>query len=66
MVFREFANEGINLSHIESRPSGSDVGNFIFFLQFDGAPVDAPAVRVLESIRNKVAGMKILGVYPKA
>jgi prephenate dehydratase len=66
MVFREFANAGINLSHIESRPSTRDVGNFIFFLQFDGSPTDHKTAPVLESIRSKVAGLKILGVYPKA
>jgi len=66
MVFREFANAGINLSHIESRPSSKDVGNFVFFLQFDGAPWDDLTAPVLETIKAKVAGLKILGVYPKA
>jgi len=65
MVFREFANAGINLSHIESRPSGNDIGNFIFFLNFEGTPSDKAAKEVLNNIKVKVAGMRVLGVYDK-
>ncbi len=63
MVFREFANAGINLSHIESRPSAEELGNYIFFLNFDCSAFDPKAAEVLDKIKSKVAGMKILGVY---
>jgi len=67
MVFREFANAGINLSHIESRPSVNDPGNYIFFLNFDEPRPGGgnSSADVLEKIRPKVAGLKILGTYKK-
>lgn len=65
MVFGEFANAGINLSHIESRPSLDDIGNFVFFLNFDGTPADPKCKEVLKCVSAKVAGLKILGVYPQ-
>ena len=65
MVFREFANAGINLSHIESRPSADEPGNYIFFLNFDEPDIVGASADVLEKIRPKVAGLKILGTYKK-
>jgi len=65
LVLREFANAGINLSHIESRPSLNTPGTFIFFLNFEGAPSDHLVAKILEDIKKYVAGMKILGVYSK-
>ena len=65
MVFREFAASGINLSHIESRPSLKQVGNYVFFLNFDGSAYDKKAAAVLKSIESRVAKLKILGVYKK-
>lgn len=65
MVFREFANAGINLSHIESRPSADEPGNYIFFLNFDEPDIAGSSADVLEKIRPKVAGLKILGTYKK-
>jgi chorismate mutase / prephenate dehydratase len=64
-VFRAFAGEGINLSYIESRPSVDIPGNYVFYLNFESAGSGLKSDKIIKKIRPMLAGLKILGVYPK-
>lgn len=64
-VFQEFAKANINLSRIESRPSKKLFGEYVFFLDFEGAPADTEAKQVLTNVKKKVKTLKILGTYAK-
>ncbi len=60
-----FADEGVNLSKIESRPIIGKVWQYYFYLDFE-AGRDAPGTRQALKELNKVASMvKILGSYEK-
>jgi prephenate dehydratase len=60
----EFADRGVNLTRIESRPLRRGLGRYMFFLDFDG-PVSAPAAtEAVEALREKAENMRILGSYP--
>lgn len=62
-VFQEFADSKINLTKIESRPTKSTFGEYIFYLAFEGNPSEPQVQKVLKKITTKVAHLKILGTY---
>ncbi len=63
-ILREFAERGINLTRIESRPAKKNMGEYLFFIDLIGGqeqPVVRQALRQVDSI---TLGLKILGYYP--
>ena len=57
------ANQVINLSNIESRPTKKRFGEYIFYLDFAGHISEPRIQKVLKTVSGKVAGLKILGSY---
>ena len=65
-VLNEFAERGINLTKIESRPRRVQLGHYMFFADLDGSE-DDPAVRdALSGLARRVEILKVLGSYPGA
>ncbi len=64
-ILREFAQKDINLTKIESRPSKEALGDYLFFIDFEGHRSDSSVEEVLEALESKVATLKIIGSYPK-
>src|SRR5207302_3204641 len=63
-VLGEFADRGINLTKIESRPRRVRLGHYMFFADLEGA-VDEPRVReALDALGGRVQTLKVLGSYP--
>jgi len=60
----QFAQRGVNLSKIESRPSKGRLGDYIFFVDVQGHIQDQPVAEALEQLR-KMAFIKVLGSYPR-
>jgi prephenate dehydratase len=61
-----FAERGINLLKIESRPTGKGMGNYIFLLDFEGQ-IDEPHVQeAISELTKHTATFKIFGTYPRA
>jgi prephenate dehydratase len=63
-VLAEFANRGINLAKIESRPTRQSLGRYIFLIDFEGHRQDAAVREVLARIEEQVSMLKIFGSYP--
>lgn len=63
-ILEEFKIRNINLSKIESRPSGK-LGDYIFYIDCEGHRVDPGMADALQKIESKSAFLKILGSYPK-
>lgn len=63
-VLGAFAKCNINLTKIESRPSKKKLGNYIFFIDFQGHKADKEVKNILNNIKNKIFYVKILGSYP--
>lgn len=60
-----FADEGLNLSKIESRPIIGRTWNYSFYLDFEAA-LDAPeSQRALKCLEKSTSMMKVLGSYEK-
>lgn len=59
-----FAERGVNLSKIESRPSKGRLGDYIFFIDVQGHVEDERVAEAVERLRG-IAFVKILGSYPR-
>ncbi|AKB25776.1 Prephenate dehydratase [Methanosarcina sp. MTP4] len=59
-----FAERGINLTKIESRPSKRELGDYYFYIDFEGSASDALIKDALEDIKAKADILRVLGSYP--
>lgn len=60
------ASRGINLTKIESRPTGKRLGEYLFHLDLEGHCQDPMVVEALEAISTLTSWMQVLGSYPQA
>jgi prephenate dehydratase len=60
-----FNKEKINLTKIESRPSRKELGNYFFYIEFDGNINNEKVKKVLKNIKENIGFLKILGCYKK-
>jgi len=65
-VLGEFAERGINLTKIESRPTKRRPWEYNFYLDFEGHRSEKRCAEALEGLRKKAVFVKVLGSYPKA
>lgn len=65
-VLQHFAQSGISLNRIESRPSRRGAWDYVFFIDIDGHQKDPKVAEVLNGLKQNVSQMKVLGSYPKA
>lgn len=61
-----FAEKGINLSRIESRPSRKKAWDYLFFIEFAGHEKTPEVAEVLEHLRASCPLVKVLGSFPVA
>jgi len=61
-----FANAGVDMLNIESRPSRQGLWDYVFFIDIEGHSEDTKVAEALASLKNKVTMLKLLGSYPKA
>jgi len=64
-VLTELAVRGINLSRIESRPTGEQLGTYVFFLDCTGHVAEARFGEALQGLRRICAEVRFLGSYPR-
>lgn len=64
-ALRIFAEEEINMTKIESRPSKLKAWEYIFYVDIDGHAKSGKIKKALEKFSESVSFMKILGSYPK-
>ncbi len=65
-ILKPFAEYGISLSHIESRPSRQGLWDYVFFIDINGHRDDENVKKALASLKDNVNMLKVLGSYPKA
>ncbi len=64
-VLKEFAERKINLSKIESRPSGESLGSYIFLVDLQGHREDSVIAELLERVKEMTSLFKVFGSYPR-
>lgn len=65
-ILAEFASRSINLNKLESRPTKASLGDYCFFIDFDGHVADEIVADCLRNLSAKQAEVKFLGSYPVA
>ena len=65
-VLGGFADRGLNMTKIESRPSRRRAWEYVFFVDIDGHERDPAVAAALETVRGQCETLKVLGSYPKA
>ena len=63
-VIYEFARRDINMTKIESRPTGERLGHYTFLIDVEGHREDAPLAEALAAIEAQVTRFRIFGSYP--
>ena len=61
-----FAERGVNLSRLESRPSRATRWEYVFWADLDAAADDPQCAAGLEQLRHDAAMVRVLGSYPAA
>jgi len=61
-----FADNNINMTRIESRPSRRGLWEYVFFVDIDGHIRNDNVVSALERLETEASMVKILGSYPKS
>ena len=59
-----FAENNINLTKIESRPSKEGLGHYIFFIDMEGHRLDEDIKEILNDLKDNTSFFKVLGSYP--
>ena len=65
-ILTPFAEHGISMVHIESRPSRKGLWEYVFFIDIDGHRDDQNVAKALQVLQDNVKVLKVLGSYPKA
>lgn len=60
----EFAERGVNLTRIESRPRKQGLGSYMFFLDLEGGNDRGAVGEALQSLRLQVEALRVLGSFP--
>ncbi len=63
-LLRPFAEGGINMTKIESRPDKKKMWEYYFFIDVAGHQDDSVIKAALEKIKDEAVFLKILGSYP--
>jgi len=62
----EFAERGVNLTRIESRPLRQRLGEYMFFLDLEGALGDSGVAAAVAALRAQADVVRVLGSFPAA
>lgn len=65
-ALRAFAERGVNLSSLESRPSRTAAWEYIFWADLDADAADPACAAAIEDLRAASTMVRILGSYPRA
>lgn len=63
---KEFSDRQLNLTKLESRPSGAKAWQYHFYLDFDAPTKDPVAQDLLSALAARTSFLRVLGSYPHA
>ncbi len=69
-VLRHFAERGLNLGKVQSRPLsqarvfGGPGWDYVFYVEVEGHETDRPMVTALEHVKRSAKFLRVLGSYP--
>ncbi|MDQ6747530.1 MAG: ACT domain-containing protein, partial [Candidatus Dormibacteraeota bacterium] len=63
-ILSEFADRGINLSKLESRPTRGGLGKYFFLIDLMGHETEPGVAEALERVGRRCQALVVLGSYP--
>ncbi|UJR80788.1 bifunctional chorismate mutase/prephenate dehydratase [Sandaracinus amylolyticus] len=64
-ALQPFAERGINLTRLESRPARSSAWRLVFFVELDGHGSDRAVLTAIDEVKARARHLKVLGSYPR-
>lgn len=64
-ILTEFATRGVNLTFIQSRPTGKELGDYHFIVDVEGHINDANVNQAVDGLRKICEEIRFLGSYPR-
>lgn len=64
-ALQPFAERGINLTRLESRPARSSAWRLVFFVELDGHNSDRAVLTAIDEVKARARHLKVLGSYPR-
>ena len=64
-ILQVFAKHDVNLTFIQSRPTGRELGHYHFIIDVEGHINDAPVGKSVEELREICDDIRFLGSYPR-
>ena len=64
-ALRVFAERGINLSKLESRPSRSAAWEYVFWVDLDAGADEPACAAAIDELRRHAAMVRVLGSYAR-
>jgi prephenate dehydratase len=65
-LLEQFSTRGVNLSRIESRPTGDALGQYCFSIDCEGYVREARVAEALMGLHRTCSEVRFLGSYPRA
>ena len=65
-ILTEFAVRGVNLTTIQSRPTGDGLGSYFFFIDCEGHIDDTRVGEAMVGLRRVCAEVRFFGSYPRS
>jgi prephenate dehydratase len=65
-ILTEFAVRGVNLTTIQSRPTGGGLGSYFFFIDCEGHIDDTRVGEAMVGLRRVCAEVRFFGSYPRS
>ena len=65
-LLQPFAEKGINMTRIESRPSRRRNWDYVFFADVDGHADEPPLTEALDEVKKISSLFRVVGAYPRA
>lgn len=65
-LLEQFSVRGINMTRLESRPTGESMGSYCFSVDFEGHVLDERVGEALVGLKRVCLGVRFLGSYPRA
>jgi chorismate mutase / prephenate dehydratase len=62
-VLRAFAERGVNLTRIQSRPTPGETWQYLFYVEVQGHATDRPIIGAIEDVKRLSKFFKVLGSY---
>jgi prephenate dehydratase len=64
-ILTEFAKQDVNLTFIQSRPTGRELGHYHFIIDAEGHIADPKVAAAIEGVRKICEDIRFLGSYPR-